>query len=200
MRLRPAIFAPVALAAILGVAGCGGDDDGAQVVTPAPNATSATAPATDPAATSAKPNQKYSSDDSLSQQIGKNPELRTLSTAINAAGLASTIDGNRYTIFAPNNDAFTKIGSQLTTLLQPESKKQLTNTLTFHVLRGRITANKLRDGQLLTTLQGTRLRVQIKNGTVTLGNRIGTATVLVPDAKAKNGVIHVIDTVLTPKK
>lgn len=199
MRSRPAILAPLALTATLAVAGCGGDD-GADVATPAPNPSTPSAPATNPAATTSTPNQSYSSEDSLTQQIAKNPELRTLSTAINAAGLASTLDGNRYTIFAPNNDAFTKIGSQLTTLLQPESKKQLTNTLTFHVLRGRITSNKLRDGQLLTTLQGTRLRVQITNGTVTLGNRLGKATVLVPDAKAKNGVIHVIDTVLTPKK
>lgn len=202
MRARQLIFVPALLTVALVTAGCGGGGNDDQVTaTGVPTASTPSATVTSPVATGSKPNTTVTADDSISQQISKNPDLRTLSTAINAAGLAGVLDSGRYTVFAPTNDAFTALGSQLTTLLQPDAKADLTNVLKFHILKGKIKTKKLRDDQLLTTLQGTRLRVKIaSNGTISVGNKLGSATILVPNAKASNGIIHTVDTVLQPKK
>jgi len=209
MRARTAALAPALLILALVGAGCGGDGGDSASTTPAvtsepvqgdlqTGANGSGAPAATPASSddgSSAPTAK----DSLTTQISKNPDLRTLSIAINTAGLASTLDSGRYTIFAPNNDAFTKLGTQLDTLLQPAAKAQLVNILKFHIVKGKIKSGKLKDGTLLTTLQGTRLRATVKNGQVMVGNSLGKATVLTPDAKASNGILHTIDTVMKPK-
>lgn len=215
MRARPAALVPALVAVALVGAGCGGDDEPA--ATPTPAATTAEAPqggvapggatgsgaATDGATgDGAAPTTGpggVTAKDSLSTQIAKNPDLRTLRTLLNAAGMASVLDDGRYTVFAPNNDAFTKLGTQLDTLLQPGAKSQLQNILKFHIVKGKLRASRLTDGRLLTTLQGTRLRVTTQGNQLLIGNSLGKATILTPDAKASNGVIHTIDTVLKPK-
>lgn len=206
MRARPAALAALATTALL-AAGCGGDDEPA--ATPTPTAAAATtapgAPtdsqsgASGSGAPATSPDGGPSAKDSISEQISKNPDLRTLSTLLNAAGLTSALDTGRYTVFAPSNDAFTKLGTQLDTLLQPGAKAQLRTLLQFHVVKGKIRAKRLTDGRLLTTLQGTRIRVTASGNSLLIGNSLGKATILAPDAKASNGVIHTIDTVLRPK-
>lgn len=206
MRARTAALVPALVAVSLLGAGCGGDDEPAATPTPtAPASASApqTAPSggatpTVPETTPPDPNG-ITTKDSLSEQIAKNPDLRTLRTLLNAAGMASVLDDGRYTVFAPNNDAFTKLGTQLDTLLQPGAKAQLQNILKFHVVKGKIRSKRLTDGRLLTTLQGTRLRITAEGSQLLIGNSLGKAVVLTPDAQASNGIIHTIDTVLRPK-
>ena len=79
-------------------------------------------------------------------------------------------------------------------LLQPENRDQLTNILTYHVVPGKLTAADLSDGQQLETVAGETLTVKIDGDKV----MVGDATVVKPDVEASNGVVHVIDTVLTP--
>jgi uncharacterized surface protein with fasciclin (FAS1) repeats len=99
------------------------------------------------------------------------------------------------TVFAPNNEAFAAIGQeQLRKLLQPENRDQLRSILTYHVVPGALTADRLKDGQELETVEGESLTVSISGGTV----KIDDATVVRPDVDASNGVVHVIDGVLTP--
>ena len=98
-------------------------------------------------------------------------------------------------MFAPTNEAFAALGDeQLRELLQPENRDQLKSILTYHVVPGELTADKLEDGQKLETVQGDSLAVSISGGTV----KIDDATVVRPDVDASNGVAHVIDGVLTP--
>ena len=98
-------------------------------------------------------------------------------------------------MFAPTNEAFAALGDeQLRELLQPENRDQLKSILTYHVVPGELTADKLEDGQKLETVQGDSLAVSISGGTV----KIDDATVVRPDVDASNGVVHVIDGVLTP--
>ncbi len=210
MRVRPAALAPALVALSLVGAGCGGDDEPAATPTPAVDApsggaaapsgggTAGGAPTGGEGTTPTSPNG-ITVKDSLSEQIAKNPDLRTLRTLLNAAGMSSALDDGRYTVFAPNNDAFTKLGTQLDTLLQPGAKTQLQNILKFHVVKGKIRSKRLTDGRLLTTLQGTRIRVTADGNQLLIGNSLGKATVLTPDARASNGVIHIIDSVLKPK-
>ncbi len=124
------------------------------------------------------------------------PILSTLVAAVQAGGLVDTLaNDGPFTVFAPTNDAFAKIPSAtLTALLTPEKKSDLVNILTFHVVSGKAFSHDLKDGQEITTLQGGKLKVKITDGKV----YINGAQVVLADVKTKNGVVHVIDTVLLP--
>ncbi len=126
------------------------------------------------------------------------PDHTTLVTAVTAAGLVETLKGaGPFTIFAPTNAAFAKLpAGTVDGLLKPASKDALTKILTYHVVAGAVKAADLKDGQKVKTLQGEELTVSIKAGKV----MINGATVTAADLIGSNGVVHVIDAVLMPKK
>lgn len=122
----------------------------------------------------------------------------TLVAAVKAAGLVETLSGpGPFTVFAPTNEAFAKLpAGAVDNLLKPEMKKDLTGVLTYHVVPGALKAADLKDGQKLKTVQGQELTVSVKGGKV----MINGANVTIADAVSSNGVTHVIDAVLMPKK
>lgn len=122
--------------------------------------------------------------------------LTTLVTAVTAADLAGTLSGpGPFTVFAPPNSAFDALpAGTVATLTQPANKAQLTSILTYHVVPGRLMAADLRDGQVLTTVNGATLTVHRMGNTV----MVGDATVTQADVTASNGVAHVINKVLMP--
>ena len=122
----------------------------------------------------------------------------TLVAAVKAAGLAETLSGTGpFTVFAPTNEAFDKLPKgTVESLLKPEMKKDLTDVLTYHVVAGTFKAADLKDGQKLKTVEGKDLMVSVKDGKV----MINGATVTIADVVSSNGVTHVIDAVLLPKK
>ena len=122
----------------------------------------------------------------------------TLVAAVKAAGLAETLSGTGpFTVFAPTNEAFAKLpAGTVDNLLKPEMKKDLTGILTYHVVAGKLMAADLKDGQKLKTVQGGELLVSVKGGKV----MINGANVTIADVVSSNGVTHVIDAVLMPKK
>ncbi len=123
-------------------------------------------------------------------------DAKTLAAAVKAAGLVETLQGDGpFTVFAPTDAAFTAIQSEVDKLLKPENKSKLSKILTYHVISGKLKAADLKDGQELTTVEGSKLKVSVKDGKVTVGN----AKVTTADISASNGVIHVIDKVLLPK-
>ncbi len=120
---------------------------------------------------------------------------KTLATAVAAAGLVATLQGTGpFTVFAPSDAAFAAIQMDVDNLLKPENKAQLAKVLTYHVVSGKVMAADLRDGQEVTTVQGSILRVSINNGKV----MINGANVITANVPASNGVVHVIDKVLMP--
>ncbi|MDO9354521.1 MAG: fasciclin domain-containing protein [Solirubrobacteraceae bacterium] len=144
--------------------------------------------------------ERKPSDNLLTKVAADSTDLTNFTTALNAAGLAGTLGNDGpYTVFAPNNDGFAKLGTRLDTLLQPASKAELVNILSFHIVKGEYKAKDLKNGKLLTTLQGTRVRVTKKDNAVMLGNSNVKGQVVSSDLIGGNGVIHVIDTVLAPK-
>lgn len=133
----------------------------------------------------------------------------TLVAAVKAAGLVDTLSGKGpFTVFAPTNAAFAKLGDAVETLLKPENKAVLTKVLTCHVVAGDVSSAALagmirKDGgeHKITTLGGCVLTARMSGKDITLTDENGTtAYVTIPDVKQSNGVIHVIDTVLLPKK
>ena len=125
--------------------------------------------------------------------------FNTLVAALKSAGLVDTLKGEGpFTVFAPTDDAFNKLPQgTIQDLLKPENKETLTNILLYHVAKGNLSAKDVTnlDGKDLTLANGKTAKVTVKNGEVFIND----AKVIITDIKAKNGVIHVIDTVLIPK-
>ncbi|MES2817541.1 MAG: fasciclin domain-containing protein [Pseudomonadota bacterium] len=121
-------------------------------------------------------------------------QFTTLVTAVKAAALVDTLKGEGpFTVFAPNDVAFAKVPkAELDALLA--DKKLLTSVLTYHVVPGKLMAADLAGKTSLTTVQGTELKLDTRNGV-----KIDGATVISADIPASNGVIHVIDSVVMPK-
>lgn len=121
----------------------------------------------------------------------------TLVAAVKAAGLVETLSGaGPFTVFAPTNDAFSALpAGTVDNLLKPEMKADLTGVLTYHVISGSVKSSDLTDGMELTTVQGGKLKVSVKDGIV----MVNGAKVTVADIISSNGVTHVIDAVLLPK-
>ncbi|MES2765407.1 MAG: fasciclin domain-containing protein [Bacteroidota bacterium] len=123
--------------------------------------------------------------------------VTTLVAAVKAAGLVETLSSKGpFTVFAPTDDAFKKIPqSTLNDLLKPENKAKLTSILTYHVIAGKLTANKLKNGAKLKTVNGETLTVTRKGNKV----MINGVQVMIPNVLSNNGVTHVIGTVLMPQ-
>jgi len=135
-------------------------------------------------------------------------DFSTLVTALKAADLVGALQGDGpFTVFAPTNDAFAKIDAKtLNSLLKPKNKKALASILTYHVVSGKLVASdvvkalKKGKGKVpLTTLNGSTLTAVSKNGGIYLKDQNGNYSQIVKtDVTAKNGVIHVIESVVMP--
>ena len=121
--------------------------------------------------------------------------FKTLVAAVQAAGLVETLKGKGpFTVFAPTDEAFAKLPpGTLEALLKDKAK--LTAILTYHVVPGDVRAAQAMKLTSAKTVNGQSLKVMTKDGAVMIDN----AKVVKADIVAKNGVIHVIDTVVLPK-
>ncbi len=124
-----------------------------------------------------------------------NKDFSTLVAAVKAAGLVETLSGDGpFTVFAPTNEAFEKLPKgTVEDLLKPENKEKLTAILTYHVVAGKVMAADVKAGKV-KTVQGGELEIGTKGGVTVNG-----AKVVKTDIVGKNGVIHVIDSVVLPK-
>ena len=133
----------------------------------------------------------------------------TLVAAVKAADLVETLQSaGPFTVFAPTNAAFDKLPKgTVESLLKPESLKTLQSILTYHVLAGKfsaaqvIAAIKAGNGTAsFKTVAGAQLKATfVGNSVVLTDENGGQAKVTIADVNQSNGVIHVIDAVLTPK-
>ena len=132
----------------------------------------------------------------------------TLVAAVKAAGLVDTLSGpGPFTVFAPTNEAFTKLPpGTVDTLLKPENKAMLVKILTYHVVPGKLTAADLmrmiREGHgkaTLKTVEGEPLTLSEDGSKIfVMGAKSGVAEVTIPNVMQSNGVIHVVSSVLLP--
>lgn len=132
----------------------------------------------------------------------------TLVAAVKAAGLVETLSSaGPFTVFAPTNEAFNKLPKgTVESLVKPENKATLTSILTYHVVSGKMDSKMLMDKikmgngtAMLKTVNGEELTFMMKGKNLMLKDaKGGMAKVTIKDVYQKNGVIHVIDTVLMP--
>ena len=124
----------------------------------------------------------------------------SLVAALAHANLVSTLEGDGpFTIFAPTDEAFTAAGIDLSTFDTPEENETLVDILLYHVLAGEVPSSAVTDGLTVTMFNGDEatFTVEPDSGTVLIGNVFGDAFVTGADVQASNGIIHVIDSVLS---
>lgn len=117
----------------------------------------------------------------------------TLVAAVEAAGLVETLQSEGpFTVFAPTDAAFAALPAGLLEdlLANPE---QLAEILLYHVVPGQVMAADVVNLSSATTAQGSDLTITTSSGVMVDG-----ANVVTTDIQATNGVIHVIDAVITP--
>ena len=138
-------------------------------------------------------------DKTIVENAVASKDFATLVAAVKAAGLVDTLAGDGpFTVFAPTEAAFAKLPEgTVADLVKPENKDKLVAILTYHVVPGKVMAKDVvkLDGKKAGTVQGGKVGVKVKDGTV----MINKSKVVKADIACKNGVIHVIDTVLLPK-
>ncbi len=133
----------------------------------------------------------------------------TLVAAVKAADLVETLQGaGPFTVFAPTNEAFDKLPKgTVDNLVKPENKATLTKILTYHVVPGKLDAptiaSMIKAGggkATLKTVSGGTLTATMKGSKLVLTDeKGGMAMVTIKNVNQRNGVIHVIDTVLMPE-
>jgi uncharacterized surface protein with fasciclin (FAS1) repeats len=119
--------------------------------------------------------------------------FKTLVTAVQAAGLVDTLNGEGpFTVFAPTDEAFAKLpeGTVENLLANVEELKKV---LTYHVVSGKVMSSEVVNMTSAPTLEGGSLTIDSSNGV-----RVNNSMVVTPDIECSNGVIHVVDTVLLP--
>ena len=114
--------------------------------------------------------------------------LGVLGKSVKAAGLEEILSQpGPFTVFAPTDMAFGKLAAgELPELLKPENKTKLADFMNDHVVKGKTNFKDLVDGQVLTTVSGKELSVQVTNGEVDIEG----ARIQKKDMEASNGVIH----------
>ena len=118
----------------------------------------------------------------------------SLVAALIQAELVETLQGDGpFTVFAPTDQAFTDAGIDLTTLDTPEGKETLANILLYHVVAANVPSSAVTDCMTADAANSQPLAFTVGNSVM-----VNTATVTLADVSASNGVIHVIDKVLTP--
>lgn len=121
----------------------------------------------------------------------------TLTSLLKTAGLADILQQpGPYTVFAPTDQAFAALpAATLQQLQQPENRDALIKILRYHVVPGAITTTQLSAGELKTSEERpVNIKIDRANNQVSVNN----ATIIQPDVKASNGVIHAINQVLIP--
>jgi uncharacterized surface protein with fasciclin (FAS1) repeats len=122
--------------------------------------------------------------------------FNTLIAALKATDLVGTLSGQGkgpFTVFAPTDAAFAKLppGTVENLLANPD---QLKSILLYHVVAGEYRAADVVTRTSLPTVNGASLTISTAGGV-----KVDDANVTATDVLARNGVIHVIDTVLIPR-
>ena len=122
--------------------------------------------------------------------------LTTLVTAIETASLVNILKGTGpFTLFAPTDDAFEKLPKGVMDELLKDIPK-LKKILAYHVLTGKVMAAAITKMKTVKTVEGSKIKINVP---IDVSNiKVNDSIVTIFDVAADNGVIHIIDTILTP--
>ena len=132
-------------------------------------------------------------DASIPEFAQADGRFQTLLAAVGVANLGETLSSpGPFTVLAPTDDAFSRFPVGF--LLREENRELLTSILLYHVYDSEISSGALARAGMLSPLQGETAVVSTVNG----DPQIDSVSVIVPDVRVSNGIIHVIDEVLVP--
>jgi uncharacterized surface protein with fasciclin (FAS1) repeats len=192
MKVRALLVLLVILAA------CGGEAGSTDTTEQMMDETATTEQMMDETATTEMMEEEMMEDDVLAV-AGAEADLGTFLEAVEAAGMMEDLQGTGpFTVFAPTDEAF-EAYLETSGMTQEEALaggEMLQSIVGYHLVSMMEDSSMVMgmDGESLTTVSGAPLEITVDGETV----MVGDATVLRYDIEASNGVIHVIDTVLTP--
>jgi len=170
--------------------GCGG----------APESTTAeqAPPPTEEATTGQSGVKDDVSNPNIVQVAAGSKDHTTLVAAVKAAGLVDALsNAGPFTVFAPTNAAFDKLpAGTVDNLLKPENKGALEDILGYHTNVGSLRAEILQDGQSYEQVNGGKITISKKDGKIFVNGTVE----IVATIPTSNGIIHVINEVLTQPK
>lgn len=147
---------------------------------------------------------------SIAGKAMSNNDLSTLVAALKAADLATMLsEPGNYTVFAPSNQAFSKLPEgTVDNLLKPENKESLQSVLQYHVVSGKITSDKLKDAikggkgkYTFKTVGGDELTAMMDGDQFMIQDSSGKKSQVVQgNVDASNGIVYIINDVLMAKK
>ena len=134
--------------------------------------------------------------DPVSVAASNNPMLTTLTDAVSGelnpdVDLASTLDSDEFTVFAPVDEAFAEIPEEDLTALAEDSEA-LTSVLTYHVVPGQVAPDEIAGTH--TTVQGEDVKVTGEGDEL----MVGEASVICGGVQTQNATVYLIDSVLMP--
>ncbi|XP_029965119.1 periostin, osteoblast specific factor b isoform X4 [Salarias fasciatus] len=131
----------------------------------------------------------------IQDTVEMNDELTTLLDIVQNAGLLEKLgQPGHYTLFAPTNDAFDKLGSDVLERLLSD-KEVLQALVKYHLLDSVQCSEAIMSGSSYQTLEGNNIEIGCDGDSLTVN---GIKMVRTKDIVTTNGVIHLIDEVLMP--
>ena len=121
-------------------------------------------------------------------------DFETLTAAVVAAGLDGALSGGEWTVFAPTDDAFAKLGLDADNIGSAFTKAELTDILLYHVLTTAVSSEQAKASQGDIVMGNGKIAgLKYFDGSLYLND---DSKVVAADVLASNGVIHVVDTVI----
>jgi len=136
--------------------------------------------------------------DPVAVAASNNPLLKTLVATVSGefnpkVNLVDTLNGDEFTVFAPVDDAFAKLpASALKDLANPENADTLATILTYHVIPGQLSPDKVTGSQ--ESVQGDAVEVTGSGDDL----KVDDATVICGGVQTANATVYLIDSVLMP--
>jgi uncharacterized surface protein with fasciclin (FAS1) repeats len=128
----------------------------------------------------------------IMETVKTDASLQTLAALLEKDGVAEKLKGaGPYTLFAPNNGAFTRMNIE-DSLNDP---KTLSEILGYHLVAGKHTAAAVCAMDTLDTEIGKSLTMNLEEGETLVDN----AKFVTTDVECSNGLIHIIDNVFKPQ-
>jgi uncharacterized surface protein with fasciclin (FAS1) repeats len=146
----------------------------------------------------AAPNVDVLNHQDILQAVGGKGGFKTFLAAVKAAGLTDTLKGSGpFTLFIPSDEAFKKLpDGTLDRWFKPENKAEVGRMVTYHTISGSLPLADLMGKKFnRKSVEGAELAIDGTSGVM-----VNKAKVVKSEISASNGVIHVIDSVLTPPK
>ena len=138
-------------------------------------------------------------NDNIVDILAEDEDFDSFYDAVIAAGLADSLAAadHTFTVFVPREQDFNQLEAAnpgALNFLMADPEGDLASVVHHHVVEGEWTRSEIAEVESLTTVDGEELAITVVDGVPFVDG----AEIVTADIAAKNGLIHVIDSVLLP--